>query len=56
LKIFRQIIDAMSFGYVNLQISHSDIKPANILKINDDFYIKITDYGTSRILICNSKR
>ena len=39
LKIFRQIIDAMSFGYTNLQISHSDIKPANILKINDDFYI-----------------
>ena len=42
--------DAMSFIYLELDISHSDLKPANILKINDDYDIKITDFGMSRII------
>ena len=41
--------------YLNLEISHSDIKPGNIL-IDNDFNIKITDFGTSRIWKINSKR
>ena len=50
MKILEQIADAMSFSYLKLKMSHSDLKPANILKINDEYDIKITDYGTSRII------
>ena len=47
--------DGLSFIYSKLDMSHSDLKPANIL-IDDDFNIKITDFGTSRIWKINSKR
>ena len=55
MKIFGQIVDGMSFMYLNLGISHSDLKPANIL-IDDDFNIKIIDFEESGICILNSER
>ena len=55
MKILRQIVDAMCFNYVELGISHGYINPANILKIDDYYNIKITDFITS-ILIENSIR
>ena len=48
--------DGMSFIYSKLDMSHSDLKPANILKINDDYDIKITDFGASKIILENSIR
>ena len=48
--------DGLSFIYFKLDMSHSDLKPANILKINDDYDIKITDFGISRIIGENSIR
>ena len=42
--------DGLSFIYFKLDMSHIDLKPANILKINDDYDIKITDFGISRII------
>ena len=42
--------DGLSFIYLKLNMSHSDLKPANILKIDDDYNIKITDFGASRII------
>ena len=48
--------DGLSYIYSKLDMSHSDLKPANILKINDDYDIKITDFGISRIIEENSIR
>ena len=53
MKIFIQIVDAMCFNQVEHGISHGDLKPANILKIDDNYSIKITDFETSRIFIEN---
>ena len=50
------MVDGMSFIYLKLDMSHCDLKPANILKINDDYDIKITDFGTSNIILKNSIR
>lgn len=43
----------MNYLYEVLKIAHCDIKPANILKMDDKYKIKITDFGISRILIEN---
>ena len=50
LKILRQIVDAMSFIYLKLKMSHNNLKLANILKIDDDYNIKISEFGASRIV------
>ena len=42
--------DGMSFIYLKLNLSHIDLKPANILKIYDDYNIKITDLIASKII------
>ena len=44
------MVDGMSFIYLKLDMSHCNLKPANILKINNDYDIKITDFGISRII------
>ena len=40
----------MQFIYKVLKICHCDVKPANILLINEDLNIAITDFGIARKL------
>ena len=46
LEIARQIASALSVAHGN-QIVHCDIKPHNII-LNDDFEVKVTDFGIAR--------
>lgn len=43
----------MNYLYQVLKIAHCDIKPANILVMDDEYNIKITDFGISRVLLEN---
>jgi len=48
-EILRQILKALNYMHAN-NIAHRDIKPKNILFVNeneDDLYIKIVDFGLS---------
>lgn len=52
LKYFKQILSALNFAH-KYKVIHRDIRPSNIL-INENDDIKITDFGTSKLL--NEKR
>lgn len=48
LKYFKQILSALNFAH-KYKVIHRDIRPSNIL-INKNDDIKITDFGTSKLL------
>ena len=48
LKYFKQILSALNFAH-KYKVIHRDIRPSNIL-INENDDIKITDFGTSKLL------
>lgn len=51
LKIFKQLIDAFAFLQDELSLSHCDIKPENLLIMNEnDLEFKVCDVGAGDIL------
>ena len=40
----------MEFLYNVIRIAHCDLKPANILKMDDDYNLMIADFGISKKL------
>jgi len=40
----------MEFLYSVIRIAHCDLKPANILKMDDDYNLMIADFGISKKL------
>ena len=40
----------MDFLYSVIRIAHCDLKPANILKMDDDYNLMIADFGISKKL------
>ncbi len=48
LRIMEQVCSAIQFAHDH-SVVHRDIKPANIM-INGDDFVKITDFGTAKIL------
>ena len=44
----------MLFLYDIINIGHCDLKPANILKIDEDYNLMITDFGIAKKLRQNS--
>ena len=48
LKYFKQLLSALDFAH-KYKVIHRDIRPSNIL-INENDDIKITDFGTSKLL------
>lgn len=48
LKYFKQLLSALNFAH-KYKVIHRDIRPSNIL-INENDDIKITDFGTSKLL------
>ena len=54
MKIISQIVDAMEYIYGVIKIAHCELKPENILIMDDEYNIMIADFGISKKLIENS--
>lgn len=54
VKIMFQIVDGMNYLYGVVKIGHCDLKPANILKMDMDYTLVISDFGISKKLRENS--
>lgn len=50
VKIMFQIVDGMNYLYGVVKIGHCDLKPANILKMDMDYSLVISDFGISKKL------
>ena len=50
VKIMFQIVDGMNYLYGVVKIGHCDLKPANILKMDMDYTLGISDFGISKKL------
>ena len=53
-NLFRQTVEGVKYLH-SKSIAHRDLKPENLLLNKDHTVVKITDFGTSRIILPGAK-
>ena len=48
LQIIAELVNVIYYLHMDMEISHNDLKPSNIL-LDKDFHIKLIDFSTSKI-------
>lgn len=48
LQIIAELVNVIYYLHIDMEISHNDLKPSNIL-LDKDFHIKLIDFSTSKI-------
>lgn len=48
LQIIAELVNVIYYLHIDMEISHNDLKPSNIL-LDENFHIKLVDFSTARI-------
>ena len=48
LQIIAELVNVIYYLHIDMEISHNDLKPSNIL-LDENFHIKLIDFSTARI-------